>query len=97
MAEHQPERYIATMSKAKREGKIFIDWLRNGRGSTSVCSWSLRAREHATVAVPLRWEDLGKVKSPGEFTLDKALQRAARLKSDPWKDMATLKQALPHA
>jgi bifunctional non-homologous end joining protein LigD len=97
MAQHQPERYIATMSKAKREQKIFIDWLRNGRGSTSVCSWSLRAREHATVAVPLRWEDLGKISSPGEFTLDKALQRAARLKSDPWKDMATLKQTLPHA
>lgn len=97
MAQHQPERYIATMSKAKREQKIFIDWLRNGRGSTSVCSWSLRARAHATVAVPLRWEDLGKISSPGEFTLDKALQRAARLKSDPWKDMATLKQTLPHA
>jgi bifunctional non-homologous end joining protein LigD len=97
MAQHRPERYIATMNKAKREQKIFIDWLRNGRGNTSVCSWSLRAREHATVAVPLRWEDLGKVKSPGEFTLDKALQRAARLKSDPWKDIATLKQSLPHA
>lgn len=97
MAQQQPERYIATMSKAKREQKIFIDWLRNGRGSTSVCSWSLRAREHATVAMPLRWEELGKVDSPDQFTLDKALQRAARLKGDPWKDIATLRQALPHA
>nr|WP_244671778.1 DNA ligase D [Pseudoxanthomonas spadix] len=97
MAQQQPERYIATMSKAKREQKIFIDWLRNGRGSTSVCSWSLRAREHATVAMPLRWEELGKVDSPDQFTLDKALQRAARLKGDPWKDIATLSQALPHA
>lgn len=97
MAQQQPERYIATMSKAKREQKIFIDWLRNGRGSTSVCSWSLRAREHATVAMPLRWEELGKVDSPDQFTLDKALERAARLKGDPWKDIATLSQALPHA
>lgn len=97
MAQHRPDRYIATMSKAKREQKIFIDWLRNGRGSTSVCSWSLRAREHATVAVPLRWEDLGKISSPGEFTMDKALQRAAHLKRDPWDGIATLKQALPHA
>jgi len=96
MAQQQPERYIATMSKAKREQKIFIDWLRNGRGSTSVCSWSLRAREHATVAMPLRWEELGKVDSPGQFTLDKALERAARLKGDPWKGIATLSQALPH-
>lgn len=96
MAQQQPERYIATMSKAKREQKIFIDWLRNGRGSTSVCSWSLRAREHATVAMPLRWEELGKVDSPGQFTLAKALERAARLKGDPWKGIATLSQALPH-
>ncbi|OAX53824.1 non-homologous end-joining DNA ligase LigD [Xanthomonas graminis] len=39
-----PERYVATISKAKRSGVIFVDWLRNGRGNTSVCSWSLRAR-----------------------------------------------------
>ena len=96
MAQHRPERYVATMRKDQRGNKIFIDWLRNGRGNTSVCSWSLRAREHATVAVPLRWEDLGKVRSPGAFTLDKALQRAARLRRDPWEGMAGLKQALPH-
>lgn len=96
MAQHRPERYVATMRKDQRGNKIFIDWLRNGRGNTSVCSWSLRAREHATVAVPLRWEDLGRVRSPGAFTLDKALQRAARLRRDPWEGMAGLKQALPH-
>jgi bifunctional non-homologous end joining protein LigD len=83
------------MSKAKREGRIFIDWLRNGRGNTSVCSWSLRAREHATVAVPLRWEDLGRITSPGQFTLDKALQRAARLKADPWAGIGEIRQSLP--
>ncbi|WP_440976846.1 DNA ligase D [Pseudoxanthomonas winnipegensis] len=95
MAQHRPTLYIATMSKAKREGRIFIDWLRNGRGNTSVCSWSLRAREHATVAVPLRWEDLGRITSPGQFTLDKALQRAARLKADPWADIGKIRQSLP--
>jgi bifunctional non-homologous end joining protein LigD len=95
MAQQQPRRYIATMSKAKREGRIFIDWLRNGRGNTSVCSWSLRAREHATVAVPLRWEDLGRITSPGQFTLDKALQRAARLKADPWAGIGEIRQSLP--
>lgn len=97
LAAHSPDKYIATMSKAKREGKIFVDWLRNGRGATSVCSWSLRAREHATVAMPLRWEQLSKVDSPGMYTLPRALQTAARLHSDPWQGMDTLAQALPGA
>ncbi|UKE50888.1 DNA ligase D [Xanthomonas translucens] len=90
-----PERYVATMSKAKRTGVIFVDWLRNGRGNTSVCSWSLRARAHATVAVPLRWEELARIASPQAFPLAKALQRAARLRAHPWKEMATLEQRLP--
>ncbi|WP_369978014.1 DNA ligase D [Xanthomonas bundabergensis] len=95
LAASAPERYVATMSKAKRNGVIFVDWLRNGRGNTSVCSWSLRAREHATVAVPLRWEELARIASPQAFPLAKALQRAARLREHPWKEMATLRQRLP--
>jgi DNA ligase D-like protein (predicted polymerase) len=95
LAASAPERYVATMSKARRTGVIFVDWLRNGRGNTSVCSWSLRAREHATVAVPLRWEELARIASPQAFPLAKALQRAARLRAHPWKEMATLEQRLP--
>ena len=97
LAAHSPDKYIATMSKAKREGKIFVDWLRNGRGATSVCSWSLRAREHATVAMPLRWEQLSRIDSPGMYTMPRALQAAARLHSDPWQGIDTLVQALPGA
>ena len=95
MAEHAPERYVATMSKAKRPGRIFIDWLRNTRGATSVASWSLRARKGAPVAVPLRWEELGKLKRPDAFDLDAAKQRAARLRKDPWEGFAGLRQRLP--
>ena len=95
MAHHAPDRYVATMSKAKRTGVIFIDWLRNARGATSVCSWSLRARDSAGVAVPLRWEELGRVVAADAFPLDKALARAKRLKGDPWEGIATLKQQLP--
>lgn len=95
LAAHSPDKYIATMSKAKRDGKIFIDWLRNGRGATSVCSWSLRAREHATVAMPLRWEQLSRIDSPGMYTMPRALQAAARLRSDPWQGIDALAQALP--
>lgn len=85
MALHAPDRYVATASKAKREGVIFIDWLRNARGATSVASWSLRARESAGVAMPLRWDELGRAKSGSDYDLDRALRRAASLKEDPWK------------
>ena len=95
MALEQPDRYVATMSKAKRQGVIFIDWLRNTRGATSVCSWSLRARESAGVAVPLRWEELAKVSAADAFPMDKALARAKRLKGDPWRGIDRLKQVLP--
>jgi bifunctional non-homologous end joining protein LigD len=95
LAEDQPERYLATASKSERAGRVFIDWLRNTRGATSVCSWSLRARPDAAVAMPIRWEDLSKVASPGAFTLPAAKARAARLRSDPWADIAKLKQTLP--
>lgn len=95
LAEDKPERYLATASKAEREGRIFIDWLRNTRGATSVCSWSLRARPEATVAMPIRWEELSKIASPGAFTLSVAKTRATRLRSDPWGDIGKLKQSLP--
>jgi bifunctional non-homologous end joining protein LigD len=95
MAAEHPERYVATMSKARREGRIFVDWLRNSRGATSVTSWSLRARPGAPVAMPLRWEELGKVEGPGAFDLARALRRAASLRKDPWDGIATLAQRLP--
>ena len=97
MATHAPDKYVATMSKAKRDGVIFIDWLRNGRGATSVCSWSLRARDHATVAMPLRWEELAKVAEPGMYTLARALKRARSLRADPWEGIDALRQKLPGA
>jgi len=91
----QPGEFIATMSKAKRKGLIFVDWLRNSRGATAVTSWSLRAREGAPVAMPLRWEELGKVRSGNAFDLRKAQKRALTLQQDPWTGIATLKQRLP--
>ncbi|AWH19766.1 DNA ligase D [Stenotrophomonas sp. ZAC14D2_NAIMI4_6] len=95
MALEQPERYVATMSKAKRSGVIFIDWLRNTRGATSVCSWSLRARDSAGVAVPLRWDELARVSAADAFPMPKALARAKRLKADPWQGIERLQQVLP--
>jgi bifunctional non-homologous end joining protein LigD len=95
MAQQHPDRYVATMSKARREGRLFVDWLRNSRGATSVTSWSLRARPGAPVAMPLRWDELGKLEGAGAFDLARALRRAATLRKDPWDGMATLDQRLP--
>lgn len=95
MAAHRPLHYVATMSKAKRDGRIFIDWLRNSRGATSVASWSLRARPGAPVAVPIRWDELGRVGKPDAFDLRKALRRANALKRDPWEDYGRSRQTLP--
>ena len=95
MSAQAPDRYLANMRKDLRGGRIFLDWLRNTRGATSVASWSLRAREHATVAMPLRWEELARIDSPGAFTLQRALQRAARLRKDPWDGIEALRQGLP--
>lgn len=97
LAERHPDRYIATMSKARRDGVIFIDWLRNTRGATSVCSWSLRAREHAGVAMPVRWEELPGIASPQAFPLPRARRRIARLQVHPWGDWRRLEQVLPDA
>lgn len=84
MAQVAPKRFVANASKAQRRGRIFIDWLRNGRGATSVASWSLRARPGAGVAMPVRWNELGRTGGGDHYGLAAARNRAARLKSDPW-------------
>jgi bifunctional non-homologous end joining protein LigD len=84
MALQAPDKYVATATKAKRKGVIFIDWLRNGRGATSVASWSLRARKEAGVAVPLAWSELGRTKSGNDYPLERALRRLAGQRQDPW-------------
>ena len=95
MATQSPTRYVATMAKAVRRDRIFIDWLRNGRGATSIASWSLRARPGAPAAVPLRWADLGAVGAPDAFDLATARARAARIRVDPWARELDDDQHLP--
>lgn len=95
MVASSPLTYVATASKAKRKGRIFIDWLRNARGATSVASWSLRARPGAPVVMPLRWEDLSATTSSSMYDLNSARQRAVRLRRDPWQGLDTLDQRLP--
>jgi bifunctional non-homologous end joining protein LigD len=75
LARAAPDRYVATMSKAKREGRIFIDWLRNGRGATSVAAWSLRARPGAPAAMLLTWDELTRIRRPDGFSIANAAKR----------------------
>jgi bifunctional non-homologous end joining protein LigD len=94
LATQSPDRYVATMSKAKREGRIFIDWLRNGRGATAIASWSLRARSGATVAMPVTWEELALARTPDKFNLRNAMER---VDAKIWDDAEAMDQALPLA
>ncbi len=71
VAAHNPRRFTITASKAKRTGKIYIDWLRNGRGATCVAPWGLRARPGATVSMPLNWSQLPDLEARG-FTIYEA-------------------------
>ena len=87
LAGAQPDRYTATMSKAKRKGKIFIDWLRNQRGSTAILPYSVRARPGAPVAAPISWSEIGTVTGGGHFTLQdraKLLERASGIVLKGW-------------
>jgi bifunctional non-homologous end joining protein LigD len=93
LAREAPERYTATMSKAKRRGKIFIDYLRNSRTATAVCAYSSRARPGATVSVPLRWQELTK-DVRGHFNLRNVPERLARLRKDPWDDYEAARRPL---
>jgi len=78
-------------------GKIFVDYVRNNRGSTSIAPYSSRAREQATVAVPLRWSDLGGRIRPDTYTIKDVPARLRRLKGDPWEGYldAQKRQTLP--
>lgn len=89
-----PNQYTSTMSKAKRGGRIFVDFLRNQRGATAISPYSTRARPHAPVAVPIHWDELGKDKRDSEFTIKTLPQRLEKLKGDPWEDYWSIKQSL---
>ncbi|WBV41939.1 DNA ligase D [Pseudoroseomonas cervicalis] len=90
-----PRRFVATVSKARRRGRILIDWLRNGRGATAVASFSPRARPGAPVATPLAWREVKRGLDPLAFTLQTIPKRLARQRRDPWEGWEALNQRLP--
>jgi bifunctional non-homologous end joining protein LigD len=94
VARREPKRYVATVSKTKRAGKIFIDYLRNARGATSVAAYSTRALAGAPVSTPLTWDELDSVKGAAAFTMANLAQRLNALDDDPWVDFFDVRQSI---
>lgn len=90
-----PDRFVASMSKAKRGGRIFVDYLRNASESTAVAAYSTRAKPEAPVSTPLAWDELGDSKLRSDsFNVLNLRQRLDRLKQDPWAGYFDSKQRL---
>ena len=95
MATDSPERYVSVVTKSKRQGKILVDYLRNGRGATAVAPYSTRARAGAPVAMPLAWDELGDGLGPAYFTAINATTRLSQQHDDPWADFRRMAVPLP--
>jgi bifunctional non-homologous end joining protein LigD len=97
LAAAAPDRYTASVAKASRRGRIFIDYLRNGRGATAVAAYSTRARPGATVSAPLGWDEVESGIRSDRFTLQTLPRRLHALAADPWADFFSTKQAISAA
>jgi bifunctional non-homologous end joining protein LigD len=94
MVREAPTLYTSKMTKSLRPGRIYLDYLRNGRGSTAVGAYSTRARENAPVAAPLAWDELSAKHRPALVTVRTMSARLAALKADPWKGFFETRQSL---
>ena len=81
------------MSKAKRKGRIFIDWLRNERGSTAIAPYSPRAKPIASVAMPVSWTELSRIEAANAFTIPSSYAPRSA-KSDPWNGYFSVRQSI---
>jgi bifunctional non-homologous end joining protein LigD len=97
LVRRDPGKFTTNFSKAGRDDKILIDYLRNNRTNTSIAAFSTRARPGAPVSVPLTWNELGPSRPPDRFTIETILGRLARQRTDPWRDYWTVTQRLPRA
>jgi bifunctional non-homologous end joining protein LigD len=90
----RPDRYTANPLKKTREGKIFVDYLRNQRGGSAIVNYSTRAKPGAPVACPLRWDELKGLKSASPYTVKTLPARLKALKRDPWEGFFSTRQSI---
>ena len=96
LSQEQPDRFLSTVRKADRHGRILIDWLRNGLGATAIASFSPRARDGATVATPIAWDDVDRKLDPGEVhAAHRAGASRASAGRSVGRDFESLRQRLP--
>jgi bifunctional non-homologous end joining protein LigD len=88
----EPDAFTATMSKSRRRGRIFVDWLRNERGSTAIAPYSTRARENGPVATPVGWDELKDLSAANCFRLDDVVKRLEG--KDPWQESKSWRQSI---
>jgi bifunctional non-homologous end joining protein LigD len=94
MEQAEPERFTATLSKKARKDRIFIDYLRNGRGSTTVAPYSSRAKKGATISMPVTWAEIEAGVAPNAFPLGEKTTLKRLAGADPWKDFFDKAKAL---
>jgi bifunctional non-homologous end joining protein LigD len=94
IADEQPDRFTTVMSKKSRQGRIFIDYLRNARGATAIAPYSTRAHPRATVATPLHWEELSARMHPDQWTVKNLARRLRDDRDDPWGDLESKRQSI---
>jgi bifunctional non-homologous end joining protein LigD len=96
LARTVPQRFVAKSGGTNRVGKIFVDYLRNGFGATTVCAWSARARPGLGISVPVRWDELAGLTSGAQWTVATVQSRFAE-GNRPWAGYESARNALPPA
>jgi len=97
LASENPRLLTAQSAMDQREGRIFLDYLRNGRGTTSIATFCPRARKGAPVATPVAWQEVEAGIKPHDFNMLNVPERLANLKGDPWRDFDSARRPLPSA
>ncbi|MCC6909670.1 MAG: DNA ligase D [Phycisphaerales bacterium] len=97
LAREQPSRYVANMTKSRRHGRIYVDYVRNSRSATSVAPFSPRARPGALVSMPVSWDDLTAELRADQFDIITVPDALVRRRRDPWEDFSSVRQSITAA
>jgi bifunctional non-homologous end joining protein LigD len=92
-----PDRFTSVMSKDRRKGRIFVDYLRNGQGATAIAPYAVRARKGAPVSAPIQWQELAQDVRFDYFNVTNMRDRLKAMKAGPWDDFFEVKQTITKA